>query len=229
MVFIKRFFLLALVLVPVLLTAQDMTVEQSYLQQSIEHMIIREMSRAEGREAKAVALEYIGTAIERGNLSNEVRASLEYLGMEGVIYITRENGRIVNNFPDIRRSAARYLGEFNTVEAKDALIVMVNQEEEPMVIMEAINSLARIGIDEGGRTIETITWVVDRVNRNNPNDLLAISAIEAFERFAEINGFVDRAAIATIRNISVGAGFTRRTRERAQEALDILIRLPPPN
>ena len=230
MISFRRLLLLTLIaLIPVMLTAQELTVEQSYLQQSIEHMIIREMSRAEGREAKLVALEYIGSAIERGNLSDEVRTSLEYMALEGVANVTRENGRITNNLPDIRVRAARYLGEFGTPEAKDSLIRMVLLDDEPMVTTEAIRSLANIGINEGGETVGAIVWMVDRFNRVTPNDILALSAIEAFEAFAAIDGFIDPAAIQTIRGISSNYRLTRPVRERALLALDQLIRLPPPN
>ena len=64
--------------------AQEMSVEESYLQESIENMIIREQSVATGRDMKLVALEYIGEAIGRGNTSDDVRNALEYLALEGL-------------------------------------------------------------------------------------------------------------------------------------------------
>ena len=230
MVFLKRFLLLlALITVPVLLMSQEMTIEQSYLQQSIEHMIIREMSRGNNESMKEVALEYIGNAIDRGNLSDEVRTALEFLSTEGSLYITRENGRITNDFPRIRSRAAAYLGNFQTVESKDALIRIMRNEERPEVLTEAIKSLSLVGIDEGGETVNRIIWEVDRFDRNNPNNLLVISAIEAFETFADINGYINPEALALLRRVMVGGGYTYNVRERARQSLDILIRLPPRN
>jgi hypothetical protein len=103
-------------------------------------MIIREQSRAESRDMKLIAMEYIGDAIDRGNRSEEVRTALEYLGMEGVMNITRENGRIVNNYPDVRTKAATFLGALGTPAAKTALLKMCRVDNEPMVITEAVKS-----------------------------------------------------------------------------------------
>ena len=54
---------------------QEMSVEQSYLQESVELMIIREQSRAESRDMKLIALEYIGDAISRGNTGVEIKSA----------------------------------------------------------------------------------------------------------------------------------------------------------
>ena len=185
MLILKRFMFLAVffILTITVVTGQtrsgatlgnrEMTVEQSYLQESVELMIIREQSRAESREMKMIALEYIGDAIDRGNRGEEVRAALEYLGLEGVRHQTRENGRLVNNFPDVRMRAATYLGELGTPEARDTLVRMVLDDNEPMVITEAIKALGNIGLNDNDNTVNTISWVVARFDNLNPDNLLA--------------------------------------------------------
>ena len=145
MLIFKRLLLLGMVFVMSAATVMGQTadrgtttVEQSYLQESVELMIIREQSRAESREMKMVALEYIGEAINRGNRGEEIRAALEYLSFEGIINRTHQNGRLMNNYPDVRVKAAFYLGELGTPEARDTLIRMARADNEPMVITEAI-------------------------------------------------------------------------------------------
>jgi hypothetical protein len=198
---------------------QEMSVEESYLQQSIEMTIIREQSRAESREMKMVALEYIGDAISRGNTGEEVRAALEYLAMEGVMNKARENGRLVNNYPDVRTKAATYLGELGTPEAKTTLIKMVLTDTEPMVLTEAVKSLAKIGINENEETISAISWVVTRFDVLNPDNLLALSALEAYEILAEKNGGIkDPNTIRTIIRIAEGP-YIRPVQERAKQVL----------
>ena len=103
-------------------SGREMTIEESYLQESIELMIIRETSRADSRDQKLIALEYIGEAINRGNTSKDITQALEYLSLEGVLNQSRENNRLLNNYPDIRRQAAKYLGLVGTEEAKTALL-----------------------------------------------------------------------------------------------------------
>jgi hypothetical protein len=231
MLILKRFLIAAVVLafLPVMVTAQtrtdlppdnrEMSVEQSYLQESVELMIIREQSRSDSRDMKMVALEYIGEAIDRGNKSEEIRNALEYLSLEGVINVARENGRVVNNFPDVRRAAASYLGKLGSTEAKDTLLKMVNRDNEPMVITEAIRSLGTIGINTADEVTMTIAWTVNRFHGLNPDNFMALSALDAFSRIAAANkGLRDRYAVETIIKIADGP-YIRPVQDRAKELL----------
>ena len=197
----------------------EMSVEQSYLQESVELMIIREQSRADSRDMKLVALDYIGDAIKRGNKGDDIRSALEYLSMEGVVNKTRENGRLINNYPDIRTKAATYLGQLGTPEAKNALIKMVLADNEPMVITEAIKSLATIGQNDNDDTVNAISWVVTRFDVLNPDNLLALSALEAYEKLAAANGGIkDPNVIRTIIRIADG-NYIRPVQDRAKQVL----------
>jgi hypothetical protein len=226
MLTLKRLLLLGAVFaVPVMLFAQtrpgnqEMTVEQSYLQESMELMIIREQSRAESRDMKLVALEYIGEAINRGNRSDDIRAALEYLSLEGVVNMTRENGRVINNYPDVRTRAATYLGQLGTPEAKNTLIKMVAVDNEPMVLTEAIKSLGNIGINDNDETIKVISWTVNRFDTLNPDNLMALSAIEAFEKITAIDGGIkDPTVVQTLIRIAEGR-YIRPVQDRARDAL----------
>jgi HEAT repeat protein len=179
------------------------------------------MSRAETRDMKLVALEYIGNAIDRGNTGDDVRAACEFLGMEGIVNLTRENGRLINNFPDIRTRAATYLGQIGTPEAKNALVKMVLADNEPMVITEAIKSLGNIGLNDSNDVINAITWTVNRYDILRPDDLLALSALEAYEKIAKASGRVDPTVIQTVIRISDGP-YNYRIKQRARESLNEL-------
>lgn len=231
---IKRFLLVVVVfaVLPVILIAQtrpgfttsnpEMTVEQSYLQESVELMIIREQSRTDSRDMKLVALEYIGDAINRGNKSDEIRAALEYLSLEGVVNVARENGRVVNNFPDVRKVAASYLGQLGTPEATTTLLKMVNSDNEPMVITEAIRSLGTISTNEGEMVTKTIAWTLNRFHNLNPDNFMALSALDAFERIAMANnGITDRNTMETIVKIAEGP-YIRPVQDRAKTLLNDL-------
>jgi HEAT repeat protein len=231
MLILKRFLIIAAVLIvlPVMVTAQtqagaspngrEMSVEQSYLQESVELMIIREQSRTDSRDMKMVALEYIGDAIDRGNKSDEIRVALEFLSLEGVVNVARENGRVVNNFPDVRKSAATYLGKLGTAEAKDTLLKMVNGDNEPMVITEAIRSLGTIGMNDADEVTKTISWTVNRFHGLNPDNFMALSALDTFAKIAAANGGIkDRSAVETIIRIAEGP-YVRPVQDRAKELL----------
>jgi hypothetical protein len=217
----KRIFasiVVCLVVVPAM-TAQEISVEESYLQESIENMIIREQSVAAGRDMKMVALQYIGEAIERGNTSSDVQNALEYLALEGLTNQTRENGRMINNFPDVRARAVIYLGEIGTPEAKNALLKVMLADPEPMVLTEAVKALAKIGLNENEETANTISWVVTRFDVLNPDNLLALSALEAFETLAKKNGGLkDPSVLRTIMRIADGRYITP-VKDRARQLI----------
>jgi hypothetical protein len=201
---------------------EEMSVEESYLQESVETMIIREQSRADNRDMKMVALEYINDAIGRGNNGEEVRSALEYLALEGVMSKARENGRVINNYPDVRAKAATSLGNLGTPEAKNTLVKMVMADPEPMVLTEAVKSLAKIGINDNDEVVNVISWVVTRFDVLNPDNLLALSALEAYEILANKgDGIKDPSAIRTIIRIAEGP-YIRPVQERAKQVLAIL-------
>jgi hypothetical protein len=205
-------------------TDGEMSVEESYLQQSVENMIIRDQSRSGGREEKMIALDYIEDAISRGNVSEEVRIALEYISMEGLTNKTMENGRLMNNFPDIRKRAVADLGNIGTPEAKNTIIRLVIAEPEPMVLTEAFKSLAKIGINENGDTINAIAWVVNRFESSVTGDeQMALSALEAFEVLAAKNsGAVNNTVITTISRIATSNHYNRIIRDQARMVLEKL-------
>ena len=221
----KRFFILIMAAVIAVSTAAaqsssgERTVEQSYLQESIEIMIIRETARASTREQKLIALEYIGDAISRGNTSDDICQTLEFLSREGRRTVIRDSGRVVNNFPDVRRQSARYLGQLGTEEARQALIDICQYENEPMVLQEAIKSLGDIGTNENNETVANIAWVFSRFDNLNPDNLMAIATIDTFEKIARRNGGLNSPeAIRVLIRISEGL-YVRPVQERARQLL----------
>jgi hypothetical protein len=199
---------------------REMSVEESYLQEAIELMIIRETARSDSRDQKLIALEYIGNAVERGNTGDEVRMALEYLAFEGTQNRVTENKRIVHDYPDIRRQSARLLGQMNTVEAKVALIRICTVEREPMVIQEAVRSLGLIDAGNSDDAVTVIVWIVNRFNVTPaPDSLLALAAIESLDKIAErSNGIRSPEAFQLIARIVEGP-YPAPVRERARRLM----------
>jgi hypothetical protein len=200
---------------------REMTVEESYLQEAVEMMSIRETIRTEGLDQKMLALRYIGEAIERGNTGNEICQALEYLSREGLSMQARENGRLVNNYTLARREAARYLGQLGTVEARDVLITVCNFEREPMVLQEAIKSLGDIGNNDDEKTTDAIIWIVRRFDVLNPDNLMALSAVDAIAKIAEKNGGLKNPANAIQLLMTIANGpYTKPVQAKARAVLD---------
>jgi len=200
---------------------KELSVEESYLQESVEAMVIREQSRAESRDMKFIALEYIGEAIKDGRASDESIRALEYLALEGVTSKSREGGvgRLTNNYPDVRAKAAQYMGDIGGEAAKDILVKMVLADPEPMVLTEAVKSLGKIGLNENEEVVTSISWIVTRFNVLNPDNSLAFAALNAFEAIAEKNGGIkDPSTIRVIMKIAEGP-YIRPVQARAIEVL----------
>ena len=224
----KRLFILftvALFAVPVVMgqaanSSREMTVEEAYMQEAMEMMVIRETSRVSSREQKLIALEYIGNVLDRGNTNEEIRLTLEYLSLEGTQNKVRERGRLMNDYPEVRREAARYLGILGTPEAKTALIRICTIEAEPMVLQEAIKSLGAIGLNDNDETVNAIVWVADKFNNTTaPDNLLALSAIDALDKIAaKNNGLTNPNVYSLLIRISEGS-YAQPVRERAKQAL----------
>ena len=229
MLSLKRFFILmtaaaAAVSIAAAQSNNEMTVEESYLQESIELMIIRETARASSREQKFIALEYIGYAISRGNASDDIRQTLDFLSREGRRTVAMESGRVVNNFPDVRRQSAKYLGQIGTEEARKTLLEICLFENEPMVLQEAIKSLGDIGVNNDNDTLNTISWIFSRFNNLNPDNLMALATIDAIDKIArKYNGINSQEAIRTLRLITEGQYITP-VKERATQLMSDLRR-----
>jgi len=223
---LKRFFVLLLMAVIIISTAaaqnnsrREMSVEESYLQESMEIMIIRETARAYSRDQKLLALNYIGEALERGNTNDEIRQTLEFLSREGRMTMARESGRLMNNFPEVRRQSAKYLGQIGTEEARKSLLEICTFENEPMVLQEAIKSLGDIGENENNETVTHIAWIMGRFNATNPDNLMALATIDAFEKIArKNNGITAPEAIRTLNLIAEGQ-YVTPIKERARQLL----------
>ncbi|MCL2276849.1 MAG: HEAT repeat domain-containing protein [Treponema sp.] len=211
----KRFFILIIIAaVSLPVVSAQMTVEESYLQDSLEIFIITQTASGFTRDQKVIALQYIGEALDRGNSDDRIRQTLETLSLEGTRIVSRESGRVVNNFPDIRRQAARYLGQIGTEEARQSLILVCISEREPMVLMEAITSLGNIGTNPDNSTVTSIVQAF-RTLGNNPNSLMAIATLDALEKIARNNNGLPENGVTLISQIANDWRYEGVIRQRA--------------
>jgi hypothetical protein len=198
---------------------REMSVEEYYLQQSAQNMVIREQARGDNEALKTQALKNIGLAINSGNTGEEIRSSLEYLATEGTVLMSRTSGRIVNNYPLLRRQSVKYLGDLGTPEAKDTLLKIMLNENEPMVLGEAFLALGKIGLNDNDQVAEAISEVILHYEKTQPDDLLAITALEAYEQLFESGTIKSLRVIQGIQAIATG-NYPRTVKERAMNFLN---------
>jgi hypothetical protein len=204
---------------------KEMTVEESYLQESTAMTLVREQARSDDRDGKLLALDYIKDLLKSGNKSDDVRGVLEMLALEGTINKTREEGRIANNYTDVRMRAVEYLGELGTQEATDSLVKVLLVDEEPAVVTQAIRSITKIGNNEHGRPIVIIDWIFSRFNSLAPDNRMALGVVDAIEAFMpsmgnDLDGRVAKdSAIETIRTISENHNYVSAVRQKAKNVI----------
>lgn len=202
----------------------ERTVEEAYLQESLETMIIKEQAYSDNKDMKLVALKYIKQAMDGGRKNEDVRKSLEYLALETTTVVAREAGlgRPTNNYPDIRAKACDFLADFPTVESKNALIRVTLGDNEPMVLSSAIRSLGKIGMNDDDEVTQVIGYILNRFDVLAPDNSLAYDGLVAISAIADKNGGIrDPAAIRAVMKIATG-NYITPVKTKASEVLDKL-------
>ena len=205
------------------IAAQDdsiMTVEEAYLS-SAESMIIKELAGATGRDSKQVALQYIEEAVDRGNLSPDVFEALRSLAGEGVFTSITENGRVVNNYPDIRMKACELLGKTGSAEAVKTLVTVLYVDNEPSVITTAVKALGDIGNNDNNEVVGMINWITRKFDAIMPTSSLAFEILNAFEKLAPSIENKNE-TIESIVRIASNYNYITPVRTRAYEVLKVV-------
>ena len=230
---IRGIFFFVTAVLPLSLSAQNLSVEDVYLQQSAEMQVIRDLSSDTGRDLKTIALDYIGEIIDRGDADDGVRKILADLTMDGVRNQVRLNGRVMNNYPDLRIRAVSYLTKLGTPEANTSLLEILSLaaaqasagEEDPSVITAAIKGVAQIGrTDDDGESLRVINAVYGRYNLMKPDNALAMAVISAIDSFTE-KGVRDDGSLGVLISIQANYDYIKVVRDRAAAAVTKLRKL----
>ena len=106
-----------------------------------------------------------------------------------------------------------------TEEARKSLLEIVQFENEPMVLQEAIKALGDIGTNDNNDSLIIISWIVSRFDNLNPDNLMALATIDAFENIAKKNNGIDSPeAISVLIRISEG-NYITPVKDRARQLL----------
>lgn len=162
----------------------ETSVENEYLS-SIQDVVITELANSDERDNKLVALQYLESAVNEGNVTPDMMVALDHLAGEGVSTEARTNGRLVNNFPDIRAKACDLLAKVKTEESKDTLKKVALLDNEPMVITSAIRSLGEVGINDKDEVIDAIAWANKKNAVLNPTSSMALEVLIAYEKLVD--------------------------------------------
>ena len=195
----------------------ETSVENEYLN-DIDGDIIMSLANSDELDNKLVALQYLQNAIDEGNTSEAVIKALDQLAGEGLTSQSRTNGRLINNFPEVRRQACLMMAKIPTEHSKNTLISIAVADNEPMVIAAAVKSLGEIGINENDETVEAIAFANRRNQVLNPTSSLALEVLTAYEVLAA-NTENKKTLIDSVARISTDYHYVTPVRQKAYKLL----------
>ena len=161
--------------------------------------------------------------VENGAVSAEndgVFLVLQSLAGEGTFREVRSAGRVVNNFPTIRREATSLIAEVGGETAKDILVRIAREDNEPMVLAEAVYGLGTIGLNDNNVASGTVIQVLQSQNAaETPDNNLAFASILALEKLAiQQEPPMDPEIVSVLLEAASGS-YIRVVRRRAVEAI----------
>ncbi len=196
----------------------ETTVEGEYMS-SMDDVIITELANADERENKEVALQYLNEAVENGNVSPDMMVALEHLAGEGINTQSRTKGRVMNNYPEIRREACIILGKVGTDDAAKTLNKIMKTDNEPMVLSAAVRALGEIGYNDNDEVSNAIAFYANKVETLNPTSSLAFEVVNAYEKLA--GNIKDiKPVVNSLQRIATDHHFVKPVRDRAREVLN---------
>ena len=204
------------------------TIEDVFLRQQVELQILASQARSSDRASKLTALETVRKMYESGDLqaAPETFDIITLLATEGTSNQVRQAGRVINNYPVVRKEAAALLGDVGGPQAQNVLLTMVREDPEPMVLAEAIYALGKIGPQENADMVgDHIVYTLTRENAKiSPDNNLALATLLALQRLFEGGmEFEDpdqlQDTVGLIIDISTNYRYISIVRDRARDVL----------
>ena len=196
---------------------KESSVESEYLN-DVDGDIIMTLAESDEYDNKLVAIQYLQAALDDGNTSDAVIQALDRLAGDGLTTQNRTNGRLMNNFPEIRREACKLMAKVPTEHSKNMLVSIAVADNEPMVIAAAVKSLGQIGINENDEAVDAIAFANRRNQVLNPTSSLALEVLNAFEMLADSTEN-KKTMIDTVTRISTDYHYVTPVRQKAYKLL----------
>jgi HEAT repeat protein len=204
---------------------KEITIEELFLQ-SVEFQILREKAFSDDYDMKMNALDDLDKKVSDGSYKTngqQVEFVLEYLALEGSARTTRQAGRLVNNFPEVRRRAANMLGRVGSDDAKNALTRILLIDEEPVVKAEAAYALGVIGKNPNNEVVDALVFAYGQEDPQKPDNNFGYALCLAIEKIGTKTpgGLKDPAAFQLLVKIAQG-NYLRTVKTKALQVLDTL-------
>lgn len=179
--------------------------------------------KAGDRTAKENILDEISKNFDSEKYSEDDKKLIElvdFLMGEGSVRRQFENGRLINDFPEIRRQSVKIMARIGGSDAKFSLLNALNTETHSSVKAEICLALAEPNMsDDSGDILRALSYMYRTTNR--PDQSLVKALIEAVENIAKGNSMNYSEAIYLLSEIQHG-NYNKEIRMRALEAIETL-------
>ncbi len=204
--------------------SKELTIEELFLK-NVEFQVVRERAFSGDRDLKMGVLDDLEKKITDRSIGDntvQVEFVLEYLAMEGTGRRVREDGKLVNDFPDVRRRAVNLLGRLGGKDATRSLMTVLVTDKEPMVKAEAAYGLGFTGADDADEAVNAIAFALDREDPLKPDNNFAMAIALAMEKLGQkTNAVKDPAGYRTLVKIAQG-NYVRTVKSKALQVLGSL-------
>lgn len=142
-----------------------------------------------------------------------------FLTQEGTSRKNFENNVLTNNYPDVRVKACKVLAKMKTETSRRALIEVIKNDENEVVLAEACISLGEIGDNANGDALRAIIYLYR--STYNPTQNLVFAIINSIKIAAKSTTRSYGDSISVLQEIMMGP-YNQKIRESALEALQYL-------
>ena len=174
-------------------------------------------ARAEDPNQKLATVRRIEALHRQGVLDprdHVIIGILHFLATEGTSSSVVEGGRRITSFPHVRMHAVRTLGTVGGPYARSAVLEVIRNDNEPMVLGEATSALSRMKTQTDAELIAHLTFLIERMQQRSPDDYLAYATLSAIEELhAASTGLHDPAlfrAVLTLTQAPYAAAVQRK-------------------
>lgn len=181
-------------------------------------LVVYSLAMSPELENKEMALKALDKAADSGTTDPQMLDALDQLAGEGIKTVAKQKGRVVNNFPQIRRQACAILAKVGGEHSKNVLKDIALADNEPTVQAAAIKALGDVGINEGDEVVNAIAFANVRNRILNPTSSMAAEVLGAFEKLLD-NTEDKTTMIDEIVLIASNPNYNKTVRTRAKDLL----------
>ncbi len=173
-----------------------------------DYLYLQSLSGAGGREGIQLLLSEIGGRINSRTLGKSTWYAvrmLERIVGSGLLLQSRQNQRLINDFPDLRAMAAGLLARVGTIGTRATLLAVLDAEYDGVALAAEILALGSIASDGDGAAARAISRAFTRKASSAPDNRLAAAVVDALGRISVYEGALgEQSAVAALIAISRG-------------------------